>query len=125
MNIKPTAIHEATGANKKNPNRARKNEAKPRMGIGTVPKSRPTEFAEIWDEIVDSVVPGVLGNCDRAHLEMTCNMLGEYREDPRAMSSAKIALLNKMMGQIGLNPIDRIRISVPEQEQKSKEDEYF
>lgn len=122
---KPTVIHEATGAYKKNPNRQRKNEAKPRLGIGSAPKAPALDFAGIWDEIVSASVPGVMGNCDRTHLELLCNMLVEYRANPIDMPAARITLIEKMLGKLGMNPIDRIRISVPEQEQKSKQDEYF
>ena len=125
MNIKPTALHEATGALKKNPNRKRKGEVRPRKGIGSAPPAPSSDFAEIWDEIVDSVIPGVLGNCDRQHLEILCRLMAEFRADPQSMSSAKLSMIEKMLGKLGMNPIDRIRITVPEDEVKSKEDAYF
>jgi hypothetical protein len=122
---KPTAMHEASGAYKKNPNRKRNGEAKPRMGIGQAPVSRATDFSDVWDEIVSAVPPGVLGNTDRLHLEITCNLVCEYRRNPEEFPGYKMSEMNKMLGKLGMNPIDRIRITVPEQEEKSKEDEYF
>lgn len=124
-NIKPTALHKLTGAHKKDPQRARSNEAKPRLGIGSAPVNANAGFSDIWDEVVDNVCPGVLGNCDRIHLEIVCRLISQFRLDPEGISSAKIGMIEKMLGKLGMNPIDRIKITVPEGDEKNPEDEYF
>ena len=125
MNKKPTALLEAKGAYKKDPQRRKKGEPSPRMGIGKAPYMPSCDFTAVWDEIVDNVCPGVLGNSDRIHLEMTVNLLCEYRQNPSEMSSAKFTNLMRGLGSIGMNPIDRSRIVAEQDEQQSKEDSYF
>lgn len=125
MNTKPTAVHEAKGSYVKDPQRRRKTEPKPRKGIGSAPVKTSTEFAEVWDEIVDNICPGVLGNSDRIHMEMTVNTLIEYRRDPEGMSAANKTLLKSLLGHMGMNPVDRTRIVAEQEEQQSKEDAYF
>ena len=34
-------------------------------------------------------------------------------------------MIEKMLGKLGMNPIDRIKITVPEGDEKNPEDEYF
>ena len=59
------------------------------------------------------------------YLEIACRLLCEYREDPHAMNAARLNVLNNMLGKLGMNPIDRIRLSVPEQPESDPADEYF
>jgi hypothetical protein len=125
MNIKPTVLHNLTGAHKKNPNRARSNEAQPRMGIGESPKHPSVDFADVWGEVVDSVCPGVLGNSDRLHLEIVCHLICQFRLNPEETSAAKVLIIEKMLGKLGMNPIDRIRIVIPEEQEQAKEYAYF
>ena len=124
-NIKPTALHKLTGAYKKDPQRTRNNEASPRLGIGKAAENPSVIFSDVWDEVVDNVCPGVLGNCDRIHLEIVCRLICQFRSDPEEISSAKIGMIEKMLGKLGMNPIDRIKITVPQDEEISKEDAYF
>lgn len=125
MNKHPTALLEAKGAFVKDPQRKRKGEPKPRAGIGKAPEKFSTDFDEVWDEVVDNICPGVLGNSDRIHLEMTVNTLIEYRRDPAGMSASNKQVLKSLLGHMGMNPVDRTRIVAEQKEQQSKEDAYF
>ena len=125
MNIKPTALHEASGSYVKNPQRKKKGEPQPRAGIGPARPEPSRDYADVWDELVDSICPGVLGNSDRIWLEITTRLLCEYRQDPTGMSSAKINQLQKGLSHLGMSPVDRTRITAQEQEKVSKEDGYF
>jgi hypothetical protein len=125
MNIKPTALHEASGTYVKDPQRKRKSEPHPRAGIGPAKPDASCDFSDVWDELVDSICPGVLGNSDRIWLEITTRLLCEYRQNPTELSSAKINQLQKGLSHLGMSPVDRTRITAQEQEKKSKEDAYF
>lgn len=123
---KPTAILEAVGAFERNPNRRRPNEPIPRTGVGGAPEALSCDFATVWDEIIDMVPCGVLGNSDRAWIEITARMLCEYRRDPEGMTGAKLRQLHIFLSKLGLNPSDRSRLSlIPEPEEESAEDKYF
>lgn len=95
------------------------------MGIGTAPVNASAGFSDVWDEVVSNVCPGVLGNCDRLHLEIVCRLISQFRCDPEGTSSAKIGMIEKMLGKLGMNPIDRIKITVPQDEEPRPEDAYF
>lgn len=125
MNIKPTALHEAAGSYVKNPQRRKRSEPQPRAGIGPAKPDPSFDFAAVWDEMVDGICPGVLGNSDRIWLEITTRLLCEYRRCPEEMSSAKINQLQKGLSHLGMSPVDRTRITAQEQEKVSKEDGYF
>ena len=43
----------------------------------------------------------------------------------RYMTAARLNVLNNMLGKLGMNPIDRIRLSVTEQPEPDPADEYF
>ena len=122
---KPSKLHEISGYYKAHPERKRTGEPTPREGIGKPPKTFSTDFGTVWDELVDCVCPGVLGNSDRIHLEMTANLLCEFRADPTAMTGAKISLLTQCLGRLGMNPVDRTRLTIQPQTEKLPEDEYF
>ena len=41
------------------------------------------------------------------------------------MTAARLNVLNNMLGKLGMNPIDRIRLSVTEQPEPDPADDYF
>ena len=117
---KPTAVLELVGAYKKDPQRKRLKEPKPTKGIGSFVLG-PTDLAEIWDEVVGQVVPGVLTISDRMALELVCRLYAEIRLKPDKISVGKVTALANLLGRFGLTPSDRAKISMPEEE---KEDEW-
>ena len=95
------------------------------MGIGKAPTNPSVSFADVWDEVVDNICTGVLGNSDRLHMEIVCHLICQFRLNPEETSAAKVLIIEKMLGKLGMNPIDRIRIVVPEDQEKKPEDTYF
>jgi hypothetical protein len=122
---KPSHLHEISGAYARNPQRRGTGEPVPREGIGTAPESVSCDFAEVWDELVQCVCPGVLGNSDRIHLELTTRLLCEYRQDTVSMTGAKYRLLQNALGKLGMNPSDRTRLAVLPEAENSPEGGYF
>ena len=123
--FKPTAIMEATGAFKRHPERRRTGEPVPRKGVGAAPERLSSDFAEVWDELVDNICPGVLGNSDRIHLELTATLLCQYRADPVNFSAAQYRNLMTMLARLGMNPSDRTRLSVMPETEEDPFDKYF
>ena len=125
MNIKPTAIKEASGAYKKNPSRRKKGEPQPLRGIGKAAESRNVEYSAVWDELVNDIPPGVLFCSDRVWLEIAVTLLCEFRQMGSEFSGAKLNQLQKALSHLGMSPVDRTRIVAEQAEESSKEDEYF
>jgi len=98
----------------------------PVASIGSAPKEKPTSFDLVWDELVAMVPPRVLGCSDRVWLEMTCNLLIEYRTNPQEMVAAKMRLLQNCLVKLGLNPSDRANLAtIPSEEKVDVTDQYF
>lgn len=117
---KPTALLELNGAFKKNPARAlsRSNEPRPEDPLGPPPaewversqhSQKHIEMLRIWDELTAQAAFGVLTSADRFHVEATVRLMYKIRfEKP---TSGDYSQLNKCLGQMGLNPADRSRVS--------------
>jgi len=111
---KPTAVHELTGAFKKNPDRgrARSNEPVPKAGIGQAPSHMSDHARGCWDEIVGIVPNGVLYDSDRIIVEIAANLLSEYRT--AGLKTSELTALRASLASLGLTPADRSKISVPD-----------
>ena len=123
---KPTALLEAAGAFKKNPSRRRTSEPIPREGIGPAPEGRSPAFTAAWDELVDNCCPRVLANSDRLFLEVCAELIVEFREDPRAITAARLRLLTSCLNALGMSPSARASITaIPEPEEVDPVAHYF
>ena len=114
----PTAIKEARGSFKKHPERRPSGEFEPELGIGPAPPSLGVE-AEIWDEVVQLLPSGVLGNTDRIALEIMCKLIFRMRHDFDSMTAAQITRLETLLARFGMTPADRTKIVVPKSKPKN------
>lgn len=108
-----TNIMELRGAFKKHPERRvdREDEPVPQAGIGPAPEYLADDEKSSWDYIVGTVPPGVLGDCDRTHLEVASRLFAYSRRvKVEDWSPAQIARLDMMLGKMGLNPADRSKV---------------
>lgn len=108
-----TNILELKGAFAKNPNRkaAREDEPVPNAGIGPAPEYLAEDERSAWDYIVGTVPAGVLGDCDRSHLEIAARLFAYSRRvSVEDWSAMKIARLDSMLGRMGLNPAERSKV---------------
>lgn len=118
-----TNILQLRGAGKKHPERMREreNEPEPKSGIGPAPEKLKKDEREAWDYLVGIMPPGVLGDCDRGHLEIAARLFAYSRrvsvEDWAAM---KIARLDQMLGKMGLNPADRSKVRASKEAPKNR-----
>lgn len=118
----PTAINEARGTYKKNPQRARAREHEPvvKDPIGPPPdcflpngegyqSSEQKELVALWHELISIAADGVLNRSHRWHLESTCRL--KYKERHRIAKPGDITNLNKHLSQMGMNPASQSTVS--------------
>ena len=109
---KPSAIKELNGSYKKNPDRRNDDEPKTKAGIGPAPKFLNEEMKSIWDEVVDQVCIGVLGDSDRFALETLCRLIYDMRFDWEEFNGSKQSNLIKLLGEFGMSPVQRQKLHV-------------
>jgi phage terminase small subunit len=107
-----TAILEARGAFKKDPQRKRVDPKPSGELCATPPVHLTPEQQRAWRRIVDTAPAGVLMNSDEIMLEMAACLLAEFQTDPNGMLTARITRLEVQLGKFGLSPSDRARIGV-------------
>ena len=107
-----TAILNARGAFKKDPQRTR-TDPKP---TGTLRKTPPanltTDQKRAWQRIVKIAPAGVLQCSDEIMIELASCLLAEFQSDPGEMPTARLLRLETQLGKFGLSPADRARIGV-------------
>lgn len=122
---KPTKLLEIGGAFKKNParGRARADEPVPEGPLGPPPaewtagaekNARLAALLRAWQEIVDQAAFGVLTSADRDLVELACYLKYKIRRASAGYekaTSGDFAQLNRILGQIGLVPSERSRVS--------------
>jgi hypothetical protein len=122
---KPSRLLEISGAFAKNPSRrrARENEPVPEGPLGPPPKEwtdgaehnqRCVELLKAWNEIVAQASFGVLTSSDRDLVEVTCYLKYRIRRAVAGYgkaTSGDYAQLNRNLGQMGLIPSERSRVS--------------
>ncbi len=108
----PTAILEAKGSFKTHANRRRGGEPVQKEPIGNAPKDLTDVETVEWKQLVKDCCPGVLTAADRNTVKMVARLQCEYDRDLSDMQTSKLALLNKLYGQLGMTPSDRARLSI-------------
>ena len=108
----PTALHEAKGSFEKNPQRRRNGEPKPKAGIGPAPKHLDEHEREVWDELIDMALPGVLGDVDRVLVELTARLVAKMRREPDSFTGTDKGHLISCLSRMGMTPSDRTKLAV-------------
>lgn len=115
----PTKILELSGAAKNHPERLkeRRQEFKPTGPLGDPPNRLKASERRAWIEITEALPEGVLTNADRHIMEITCRLLAEFwfpAPDAPPMATARIDLLRRCLGSLGMTPADRSKVRQPE-----------
>lgn len=125
----PLAMAKLKGAHKKNPQRFRKameleedqkaaaakGQPAPSVSpLGLIPEHLSDEAKKAWFELETYIPPGILSQSDRILLELTANMLGEYRRSPSRFATNKLPMMLKYLAHLGLTPTDRRKLALPE-----------
>jgi hypothetical protein len=115
---KPTKILAINGAMRKNPSRYKDREfepvtyepiGEPPAGFSNPDSGMQRELLAIWNEFIARDTECVLTSAFRVHLEMTCRLTYKMRHE--CASTGELTALNKCLGQLGLTPADRSKVS--------------
>lgn len=107
----PTKILDARGAFDKNPNRRRDGEPEVKESIGAPPEELSEGELKAWKMIVSRAPMGVLTSADWPSVWMAARIWAGFISDPD-YPAGKVARLHAMLGQFGLNPSDRSKLSI-------------
>lgn len=106
----PREVAELKGATKHDPQRYRKEPPVVDHELGTAPDHLSEKAKACWFEISTFAPKGVLKGADRFVLEITANLLSEYREDPKEFAVGKYTHMIGCMARLGLSPSDRQKL---------------
>jgi hypothetical protein len=111
---KTRAQHEASGAVAKNPQRFREDThvpPTPKRALNRAPKHLTAEEKRVWKELIEAAPDGVLGTCDAVLVEIAVKLTIQMRTG-KMYKTSEMAHLAKIMGQLGMAPLDRLRLNV-------------
>lgn len=100
------------GADKKNPQRYRTDIPKHPFELGFAPDEMDKEAQSCWVELSSIALPGVMTQAERWTMEIASDLMSQYRRDRTEFPPAKLTTLIKVLGQLGLNPMDRQRLGI-------------
>lgn len=121
---KPSKLKELNGSAVHNSNRVNKNEPKPKVALSGVPDHFTDKERDAWKDITTRIIDGVAFDSDHVHIEMAAKLLASIRHPslddtgrPVVVVSA-YAQLASLLAKLGMNPSDRQKISVENQDEK-------
>lgn len=117
----PREIAILKGAHLKDPQRYEGEPPKSSLSIGEAPGHMGANAQSVWMEIQSVIVDGVLTATDRVMFETLCNLVAEYREDPKEFAVGKYSHLISCLARFGMSPSDRGKLAI----EKPKEDDDF
>ena len=123
---KPKALRELHGTINRNKHRDNLDAPEPKAGIGQAPDHFNELQSDIWDYLVSTMPPGVLGDSDRPSFELMSMLFyrfrhGEFHKDAAVphLNGAEVSRLDSLMGRYGMTPSDRQKIIVPKEKKKN------
>lgn len=117
----PAEVAKFKGADRKNPQRYRDEAAKGEGEVGDAPIHLQGPARLAWKELCAQSLKGVLTGSDRIILEVTANLLAEYRANPTEFAVGKYTHLIGNLARLGLTPSDRQKFGL----EKPKERDEF
>ena len=109
---KPTAVLDARGAFKKDPQRKRHGEPIVKTPIGEA----PADFNELqraaYRQIMEQAPPGVLTSADTVTVEALANLLALFRSDRANFPIPAYGRMQSLLGTLGMTPADRSKLSI-------------
>ena len=106
----PRELAALKGADRKNPQRYRKDAPKSQMPLGNAPDHLTETQRGCWFELQSYAVEGVLTGADRAMMELASKLLAESRENWVDFSAARMGHLVGILARLGLSPADRQKL---------------
>ena len=108
----PSAVLEQRGAYTAHPERRRKHEPKPQVGIGVCPFGKDDPRLLVWEELEGLFATGVLTLTDRPAFENLVTIFTQFRQAPSEFSPTMHGRLHAALTQFGMTPASRARIVV-------------
>lgn len=120
-NRTPTAILDAKGVFQHDPQRKREDEPTTDRPLGSAPRRLSPEEKEVWKDLADQALPGVVMYSDRNMFEMLVVLTTKFRSRG-PMMAAERNLMVSLSSRFAMTPADRSKVSVekPKQSQLSK-----
>ncbi len=112
----PKELADLKGAPSQNPQRYRREVPKSDLPLGDAPEYMSEEARACWREISMEAIEGVMTNADRKVLEVTSNLLAQYRRDPDSFPIGKYAPLIGGFARLGMSPADRQKVGIEKPE---------
>jgi phage terminase small subunit len=107
-----TAILEARGAFKKDPQRLRVDPVTTGELSKVPPRHLKADQKRAWRRIVKIAPAKVLQDSDEIMVELAAVLLAEFQADPAGMQTSRLLRLETQLGKLGLSPSDRARVGV-------------
>jgi hypothetical protein len=120
----PREVAELKGATRHDPQRYTMEPVKSEFELGQAPQHLSPAAQAAWFELSTYAPKGVLTGGERLLIEVTANLIAEYREDPRAFAAAKIGHLIGSLARLGMSPADRQKLGTPKAEKKNEFEEF-
>lgn len=120
----PAELAKLKGADKRNPQRYRKETPKTGKSLGRAPPYLPEEVAAVWKELEKCALPGVLTSSDRFIMEVTSSLLAEFRASRGEFVAAKYSHLIGCLARLGLTPADRQKLGTEKTPEGNPFDEF-
>src|SRR5260221_11510476 len=95
----PSSVQDAKGYFDKHKDRARPNEPKPTMQLGSPPKHLTDDQKKLWTEFKRKVLPGVAFDSDSWMVEQIVKLMDRFRKD--TLSEAGSNRLSNLLARSG------------------------
>ncbi len=120
----PAELAKLKGAEKKNPQRYRKEAPTTGKALGKPPAGLPEDVVTAWKELEKSSLPGVLTSADRFVMEVAASLLAEFRANRAEFKAAKYSHLIGCLARLGLTPADRQKLGTEKPREGNPFDEF-
>lgn len=120
---KPTETLQLSGAFKKDPKRTRGLGPKSDRELGEPPAYCTVDVQLIWAEVQSIVPAGLLTSADRLVVELLCRIVAKLREG--WITAAEMGQMTWCLSHLGMTPVDRSKVAVPQQKEASPFDEFM
>jgi hypothetical protein len=109
----PTAVAEVKGTFLAHPERKRPAEPKDARPLGAAPKRLSPEHLEVWNELAEDALPGVLRRSDRTAFEQLVRLVLMMRTETLVMAADRTSMI-ALLGRFAMTPADRCKVAVEE-----------
>lgn len=116
----PASVLEAKGAFTKDPQRKRIDPVSSGE-LGEAPSYFSDEQRTIWNELKETLPPGLAKSADRMMAEISVRLMHKFRTS--GLTASELSQLINALGRLGLSPADRTKCSIAP-EPKSRESEF-